>query len=88
VLRDEAAGSAVEARPAVARDQWRGFQILLRDSIDDYEYLAMLVRLGRASEAEQIVLSVAPSWFQGEPEPAVYEPARAKLAQLILASKN
>jgi hypothetical protein len=60
----------------------------LRDSIDDYEYLAMLARLGRASEAEQIVLPLAPSWFQWEPEPAAYEPARAKLAQLILAAKR
>ena len=60
----------------------------LRDSIDDYEYLAMLARLGRAPDAERIVLPLAPSWFQWEPDPTLFEPARAKLARLILAAKH
>jgi hypothetical protein len=60
----------------------------LRDSIDDYEYLALLARLGRARDAERIVLPLAPSWFQWEADPALYEPARAELARLILAAKH
>lgn len=56
----------------------------LRDAIEDYEYLAILQRLGRAPEAEKIVLPLARSWFDWEPDPAAYQKARAALAELIL----
>ncbi len=61
----------------------------LRDSIEDYEYLAMLERLGLAAEAEKIVLPVTDSFFHWDPDPGKYLEARAKLAQLIVdASKR
>ncbi len=60
----------------------------LRDSIDDYEYLAMLDRLGRAADADAVVLPLAGSWFRWDPDPAAYEVARAKLARMIVAGKK
>jgi len=60
----------------------------LRDSIEDYEYLAILERLGRAAEAQKIVLPLAESFFQWDPDPKVYDEARAKLAALIVAAKG
>jgi len=60
----------------------------LRDSIEDYEYLAILERGGLAAEAEKVVLPVAASWFKWETDPAAYERARAKLAELILTAQN
>jgi len=60
----------------------------IRDSAEDYEYMAILERLGRAAEAEKIVLPLAGSWFQWEKDPAAYEAARAKLAERIMAAKN
>ncbi|MHB1035268.1 MAG: DUF4091 domain-containing protein [Pirellulales bacterium] len=56
----------------------------LRDSIEDYEYLAILERAGRAAEAEKVVLPLAASWFEWNKDPAAYEKARAELAELIL----
>lgn len=56
----------------------------LRDAIEDYEYLAICERRGLAAEAEKIILPLAGSWFQWEKDPAAYEAARAKLAELIL----
>ena len=58
----------------------------LRDAIRDYEYLDILQRLGKASQAEQIVRPLTESWFQWEKEPLAYEKARAKLAALIVAA--
>ncbi|MCL4195014.1 MAG: DUF4091 domain-containing protein, partial [Thermoguttaceae bacterium] len=57
----------------------------LRDSIEDYEYLAILERSGRADEAQRIVLPLAGSWFGWESDPAAYEQAREKLAAIITA---
>jgi hypothetical protein len=59
----------------------------LRDSIEDYEYMAILDRAGLAKEAEKIVIPLATSWFQWEKDPAAYEKARARLAALIVAKK-
>jgi hypothetical protein len=56
----------------------------LRDSIQDYDYLAILDRLGLHADAERIVRPLATSWFEWNPNPAAYETARAKLAQLIV----
>jgi hypothetical protein len=58
----------------------------LRDSIEDYEYLAILQRLGKASQAETIARQLAQSWFQWETNPAGCDTARAKLAALIVAA--
>lgn len=60
----------------------------LRDAIEDYEYLAMLERLGRRAEAEKIVLPLAESFFHWNPDPKAYETARAKLAELILSAQQ
>jgi len=60
----------------------------LRDAIEDYEYLAILERAGRAAEAERIVQPLAESWFKWNPDPAAYQAARARLAALILARKQ
>ncbi len=58
----------------------------LRDAIQDYEYLAILQRLGKASQADQIARRLVESWFQWEKDPAAYETARAELAALIVAA--
>jgi len=58
----------------------------LRDSIEDYDYLAILDRLGQTQQAEAIVRPVAASWFQWNPDPAVYEASRRKLAELIVGA--
>jgi hypothetical protein len=58
----------------------------LRDAIEDYEYLAILQRLGKASQADQIARPLVESWFQWEKDPVAYETARAKLAGLIVGA--
>jgi len=58
----------------------------LRDAIEDYEYLAMLEKAGLADEAQKVVLPLAESWFQWDRDPAAYETARRKLAELIVAA--
>ncbi|MCS7239097.1 MAG: DUF4091 domain-containing protein [Thermoguttaceae bacterium] len=60
----------------------------LRDSIEDYEYLAILERLGKREEALKIVLPLATSWFEWEPDPGKYLEARAQLARLIITSRS
>ncbi len=62
------------------------FYTYLRDGIEDYELLAILERLGRRGEAEGIVLPLAASWFEWNPNPADYQTARSRLAQQILAA--
>lgn len=59
----------------------------LRDSIEDYEYLAILEQMGLADEAQEMIMSVAGSWFRWEKDPAVYEKVRAKLAEMIVSAK-
>ena len=55
----------------------------LRDAIEDYEYLAILERLGKSADAEKIVCPLAESFFRWETNPGAYETARAQLAALI-----
>ena len=56
----------------------------LRDSIEDYEYMAILEGKGLADEARKVVEPWAESWFKWQPDPAEYEKARAKLAEMIV----
>lgn len=56
----------------------------LRDAIEDYEYMAIAQRLGRAAEARKIVAALTDSFFQWQPDPAAYQRARAALAELIV----
>jgi len=58
----------------------------LRDAIEDYEYLAILERLDRSDDAEKVVLPLAASWFQWNPDPTAYTQVRAKLAATIMTS--
>ncbi len=59
----------------------------LRDAIEDYEYLAILNRMGRSVQAGRIVRRLTESWFQWDEDPAAYETARAELAALIVEAK-
>ncbi len=59
----------------------------LRDAIEDYEYLAILQRLGRAEEAEELIKPLAESWFQWETNPKAYEKARERLAEIIVTTR-
>jgi hypothetical protein len=56
----------------------------LRDAIEDYEYLAILQRLGKAAAAQKVVRSLTETFFQWEKDPAAYENARARLAAMII----
>jgi hypothetical protein len=56
----------------------------LRDSIEDYEYLALLEQLGKAKDAEKVVLPLAGSWYRWDQDPAAFQKARARLAAMIL----
>jgi len=56
----------------------------LRDSIEDYEYMAILERKGLADEARKVVEVLAESWFKWEADPGEYEKARARLAEMIV----
>jgi hypothetical protein len=58
----------------------------LRDAIEDYEYLAILQRLGRAEDARKVVRSLTETFFQWEKDPLAYEKARAQLAGMIVAA--
>ncbi len=60
----------------------------LRDSIEDYEYFAIAERAGLADKAQAIVLSVSPSFFEWDKDPAAYEKARTKLAELIVSVRK
>jgi hypothetical protein len=60
----------------------------LRDSIEDYEYLAILEKLGRTADAEKVVLPLAESFFRWNPDAAAYDNARAKLAAVIVAAQR
>ena len=55
----------------------------LRDAIEDYEYLVILQRLGKAPDAQKVVRSLTQTFFQWEKDPVSYEKARARLAAMI-----
>jgi len=59
----------------------------LRDSIEDYEYLALAERAGRAAQGEKIIAPLVKSWFEWEKDPSAYERARARLAALIVGGR-
>ena len=58
----------------------------LRDGIEDYELLVLAARRGQGAEARQVVAELARSWFDWEPDPAAYDAARRRLAELILSA--
>ena len=83
-------GSLVYPAPAVGYDGIVPTIRLkaLRDGIQDYEYLAILDRLGKAAEAQKLVRSLTESFFQWEKDPAAYEKTRIKLATLIVEASE
>jgi len=60
----------------------------LRDGIEDYEYLAILDRLGKGAEARALVRRLTSSFFEWQKDSSAYEHARAELAQMILSQKK
>jgi hypothetical protein len=60
----------------------------LRDAIEDYEYLAILQRVGKTLEAQKVVRSLTETFFQWEKDPAAYDIARAKLASIIAGTTD
>jgi Domain of unknown function (DUF4091) len=56
----------------------------LRDSIEDYEYLAIMERLGLADGAMNEVVPRAGSWTHWATDPAAFEKARTRLAEAIV----
>lgn len=58
----------------------------LRNSIQDYEYLAILGRLGQAEAGQKIVRSLTESFFQWDKDPSAYQQARTRLAGVIAAA--
>ena len=56
----------------------------LRDSIEDYEYMAILERAGLADDAMKVVMPLANSWFDWQKDPDAYNKARTNLAEMIV----
>ncbi len=58
----------------------------LRDGIQDYDLLVLAARRGKEEEARALAAGLARSWFDWDPDPAVYDAARQRLAKLILSA--
>ncbi len=58
----------------------------LRDSIEDYEYMAILARAGKTTAAQKVVQALTPSWYDWEKDPAAYEKARVEMGRMIEGS--
>jgi hypothetical protein len=58
---------------------------MIREGMEDYEYLALLSRLGGDAEAREIATALFPRAFQTEVSPARLMEARAALAAAIVA---
>ncbi len=59
----------------------------LRDGIEDYEYLAILERAGRADAADRVIKPIAESFFKWDKDPQAWAKARGQLAKLILETQ-
>lgn len=59
---------------------------LYRESVEDYEYMALAKSLGKGEEVNKIVDGVATSFQKWSHEQGTYEQAREKLANLIIKS--
>jgi len=60
----------------------------IRDSLEDFDYLALLESQGLRDQALEVVMPVGGSWFQWAQDPDAYLKAREKLATLILEGKS
>jgi len=59
----------------------------LRDSMEDYEYFAILEKLIGREAVLEIVSSVAPNWWSTAEDPAIVFAAREKIASEIIKNK-
>ncbi len=57
---------------------------LIREAMEDYEYMALAAQQGCRQEVDAIVDKMAPSFYQWEHDPRQYLAAREKIARLIL----
>ena len=60
----------------------------LRDTMEDWEYFAILEKLAGKDAVNKIVAEVAPNWWATSEDPAVIEATREKLANEILKFKK
>lgn len=60
----------------------------IRDSMEDWEYFAILEKLAGKDAVNKIVASVAPNWWASSEDPAVIEATREKIADEILKLKK
>jgi hypothetical protein len=60
----------------------------IRDSMEDWEYFALLEKLAGKDEVNKIVARIAPNWWATSEDPAAIEAAREKLAEEILKLKK
>ncbi len=56
---------------------------LIREALEDYEYMALASKQGHKSKADAIVMALTPSFEQWEQDPEAYMKAREELAKLI-----
>ena len=63
---------------------------VIRDSMEDYEYLALLEQLAGRENVLKIVNAVAPEWWETTEDPKVIGSAREQIAAEIqkLQKKN
>lgn len=57
----------------------------LRDAVEDYDYLYLLEKAGRAEDAERLVAPLVRDWFTWNTAPEAYEQVRRNLAARIAA---
>ena len=55
----------------------------LRDSIQDYEYMAILDRAGKTAAAQKVVQGLTPTWYEWEKDPEAYEKVRVEMGRMI-----
>ncbi len=60
----------------------------IRDSMEDWEYFAILEKLAGRAAVNKIVASVAPNWWASSEDPAIIEATRERLADEILKFKK
>jgi len=60
---------------------------VLRDGLEDFDYLAILESRGLRSKALDVVMPLAGSWHKWSRDPAAYLEARDKLARMITGAR-
>jgi len=56
---------------------------LIREALEDFEYMTLAAQQGRKAEVDSIVDGLARSFTDWSPDPESYTAARARLATLI-----